>query len=305
MNDSLARDADGVVRSTKDGGTAEALLWWRRVPRWPGEIVGVIGGFQATGEAAAADVLTQAGAELRAQGCSCAIGPMDGSTWRAYRFVTDAGTEPPFLFEPVHPPEWPRWWQMAGFVPLAEYYSTATPDLTARDARVTRAAVRLAAEGVVIRPVDLARFDEELARIHAVSVVSFQSNFLYTPLSREEFVAQYRDVKKYLKPELVLLAERAGRPVGYVFALPDLLAAQRGQPVTSIIVKTLSVLPGRAQAGLGAVLLAEVHAVAGGLGYRRAIHALMHETNPSLNLSAHYASAIRRYTLFKRPLAPA
>ena len=64
-----------------------------------------------------------------------------------------------------------------------------------------------------------------------------------------------------------------------------------------------SILPGRAQAGLGAVLLAEVHAVAGRLGYQRAIHALMHETNPSRNLSAHYAGAIRRYTLFKRSLA--
>lgn len=303
MKDSLPIDADGVVRSTKDGGTGEALLWWRRVPQLPGEVVGVIGGFRATAEAAAADLLAQAFEALREQGCSCAIGPMDGNTWRAYRFVTDIGTEPPFLFEPVHPPEWPRWWQTAGFAPLADYYSTATPDLAARDPRVKRAAARLAAEGVVIRPVDLTRFDEELARIHAVSVVSFRSNFLYTPLPREEFVAQYRDVRKYLRPELLLLAERAGRPVGYVFALPDLLAAQRGQPVTSIIVKTLSVLPGRAQAGLGAVLLAEVHAVAGRLGYRRAIHALMHETNPSRNLSAHYAGAIRRYTLFKRSLA--
>jgi predicted N-acetyltransferase YhbS len=199
----------------------------------------------------------------------------------------------------------PRWWQAAGFAPLADYYSTATPDLAARDARVAKAAARLAADGVAIRPVDLTHFDEELARIHEVSVVSFQSNFLYTPLPREEFVAQYRDVKKCLRPELLLLAERAGRPVGYVFALPDLMAPQRGQPVTSIIVKTLSVLPGRAQAGLGAVLLAEVHAVAARLGYRRAIHTLMHEANPSRNLSAHYAGAIRRYTLFARRLTSA
>lgn len=305
MNEPLPMGADGIVRAAQAGGTAEALLWWRRAPQLPGEVVGVIGGFRATTEAAAADVLAQAFAALRAQGCSCAIGPMDGNTWRSYRFVTDAGTESPFLFEPVHPPEWPRWWQAAGFVPLAEYYSTATPDLLARDARVARTAARLAAEGVEIRPVDLARFDEELARIYEVSVVSFQSNFLYTPLPWEEFLAQYRGVTAHLQPELLRLAERAGRPVGYVFALPDLLAAQRGQPVTSIIVKTLAVLPGRAQAGLGAVLLAEVHAVAMRLGFRRAVHALMHETNASRNLSAHYAGGIRRYTVFVRPLSSA
>jgi hypothetical protein len=31
----------------------------------------------------------------------------------------------------------------------------------------------------------------------------------------------------------------------------------------------------------------------------------MHEANPSLNLSAHYAGAIRRYTLFARRLTSA
>jgi hypothetical protein len=303
MNAALPMGAEGIVRSERDRGTAEALLWWNRTPTVAGETVGVIGGFTATGAAAAAEVLARAGDALRARGCRRAIGPMDGSTWRRYRFVTDPGTEPPFLLEPVNPPEWPQWWRAAGFAPLAEYYSTATPDLAARDERVTRAAARLAAEGVVIRPVDIERFEEELERIYDVSTLSFQSNFLYTPLPREEFLAGYRGMSASVRPELLLLAEQAGRPVGFVFAIPDLLAAQRGEPVTSIIVKTLAVLPGRAYAGLGAVLLADVHAAAGRLGFQRAIHALMHEANPSRNLSAHYAGTIRRYTLFARTLA--
>lgn len=39
------------------------------------------------------------------------------------------------------------------------------------------------------------------------------------------------------------------------------------------------------------------------LGFTRAIHALMHETNKSRNLSAHYAKTIRRYTLFSKKLS--
>lgn len=298
----LPLGADARVQSAVTDGTAEALLWWRRTPALSGETVGVIGGFRATSAAAAADVLARAGDELRSRGCTVAVGPMDGSTWRNYRFVTDPGTEPPFLLEPVNPPEWPRWWQAAGFAPLAEYYSTVTPDLAPRDERVERAAARLREQGVVIRPVDLADFEAELGRIHDVSTISFQPNFLYTLLPREEFLAQYRGVRAQLRPELLLLAEAAGRPVGYVFVVPDLLAAQRGELVTTAIVKTLAVLPGRAYAGLGAVLLAEVHAAARRLGFRRAIHALMHETNTSRNLSAHYAATIRRYAVFRRRL---
>jgi len=301
----LPLGADARVQSAVTDGTAEALLWWRRAPALPGETVGVIGGFQATSAAAAADVLARAGDELRAHGCTVAVGPMDGSTWCSYRFVTEAGTEPPFLLEPVHPPEWPQWWQAAGFAPLAEYYSTVTPDLTPRDERVERTAARLQQQGVVIRPVNLADFEVELGRIHDVSTISFQPNFLYTPLPREEFLAQYRGVRAMLRSELLLLAEHAGRPVGYVFVLPDLLAARRGEPVTTVIVKTLAVLPGRAYAGLGAVLLAEVHAAARRLGFTRAIHALMHESNASRNLSAHYARTIRRYALFARRLTSA
>jgi GNAT superfamily N-acetyltransferase len=98
------------------------------------------------------------------------------------------------------------------------------------------------------------------------------------------------------------LAEQRSRPVGYVFAVPDFAQAQRGSPIDTLIVKTLAVLPGRAYAGLGAWLLGEVHAAGRRLGFTRAIHALMHETNQSRNLSAHYARTIRRYTLLSKRL---
>jgi GNAT superfamily N-acetyltransferase len=272
------------------------------VPALPGERVGVIGGFAATSSETAGRVLSFAEAELKVRGCTLAVGPMDGNTWRRYRFVTDAGTEPPFFMEPTNPPEWPAWWRTAGFEPLAEYYSSATEDLTTRDPRLDGAAARMAAAGISIRPLDPARFEEDLTRIYDVSVVSFQDNYLYTPLPREDFFVQYRAIQERVKPELVLLAEQAAKPVGYVFAVPDYAQAQRGEPVTTVIVKTLAVLPSRANAGLGALLLGRVHEAAESLGFTRAIHALMHETNKSRNLSARYAQTIRRYTLFAKRL---
>lgn len=299
----LPLGADERIEQREADGAAEALLWWTRVPAIAGERLGVIGGFQATSAGATASVLARAMARLRAEGCTLAIGPMDGNTWRKYRFVTETGTEPPFLLEPANPPEWPAWWRAAGFEPLAEYYSSVTEDLATRDERLGGVAGRMAASGVMIRGFDPARFDDELARIYDVSVISFRDNYLYTPLPRDEFVAQYRAVQSKLRPELVLLAEHAGKTVGYVFAIPDYAQAQRGERITTVIVKTLAVLPGRAYAGLGALLLAQVQAAAQRLGFTRAIHALMHETNKSRNLSAHYAKTIRGYTLFARRMA--
>ena len=283
-------------------GGAEVSLWWTQVPPMEGERPGVIGRFSAgTGEETSA-LLVRACEELKAHGCTVAVGPMNGNTWRSYRLVTEAGDEPPFLLEPVNPPEWPAWWRASGFGPLAEYYSSATEDLVTRDARVDGVAARMTAAGVMVRAFRLAEFEEELERIYEVSVVSFQSNYLYTPLPKEAFLAQYRAIQARVRPELVLFAEQAGRPVGYVFAVPDYAQAARGEKVTTVIVKTLAVLPGRQHAGLGAWLLAEVHAAAREQGFARAIHALMHETNKSRNLSAHYAKTIRRYTLFAKRL---
>jgi GNAT superfamily N-acetyltransferase len=298
----LPMSADARVEAAAGEGNAEALLWWRHGPTLPGETLGIIGGFQATSAVAASDVLAHAQEALRARHCTLALGPMDGNTWRRYRFVTDAGTEPPFFLEPTNPPEWPAWWRAGGFEPLAEYYSTATRDLMTRDERLTGATARMAAAGVTIREFDSARFEEELGRIFDVSTISFQANYLYTPLPRAEFVAQYGAMRTQMRPELVLLAEQAGRPVGYVFAIPDLAEAKRGGPIRTVIVKTLAVLPGRAYAGLGALLLDAVQGAAQRLGFTRAIHALMHETNASRNLSAHYGQTIRRYTLFARRL---
>ena len=298
-------DEDDRLEIASARGRASASLWWTRVPPWPGEKLGVVGRFEASDREVAIELLERARFRLIAAGCTLAIGPMDGNTWRSYRFVSDAGREPPFFLEPSNPEAWPRWWSEAGFAPVAEYTSTITEDLAHQDNRIESASRRLERAGVTLRPLLVEEFDRELARIHTVSLAAFRHNFLYTPISTEAFVGQYQPLRERVQPELVLLAEAAGEPVGYVFGVPDFAQAQRGEPVTQFIVKTLAVLPGRAFAGLGAVLLARVHEHGRQLGYRRVIHALMHESNSSRNLSAHYARTIRRYTLYKARLATA
>jgi L-amino acid N-acyltransferase YncA len=216
--------------------------------------------------------------------------------------LTERGAEPTFFLEPDNPDDWPGFFQDAGFAPLATYFSALNPDLSVEDERIPRTLERLQRGGVQLRPLDPEHFVEELRRIYEVSRVSFQSNFLYTPIAEAEFLAQYEPVRAHLRPELVILAERAGQPVGFVFGVPDLAQAKRGQAVDTVVVKTVAVLPGRTYAGLGNVLVALCQQRARALEFRRAIHALMHETNNSLNLSGHYARPFRRYTLYSRAL---
>lgn len=281
---------------------ARCSLWWHTTPALPNEKVGLIGHYAAADDAPAQVLLEHASKELAEAGCTLAVGPMDGNTWRSYRFVTEPGTEPAFFLEPANPPEWPGQLIAYGFRPLAEYSSALTLDLTRHDQRLDRAWHRLEDNGVSVRALDIDRFDSELDAIYTLSLESFSQNFLYTPMAREEFRAQYAKVRPLVVPELTLMAEQKGQLVGFLFGLPDMAQKTRGEEISTFIIKTVAVRPGRSSAGLGSVLVNRAQARAHELGYRRAIHALMHESNRSLNISRHYGETIRRYTLFKRSL---
>jgi hypothetical protein len=286
------------------GGAAvgRCSLWWRETPPHAAGPLGVIGHFAAAPGADLRPLLLRACKELAGAGAVLAVGPMDGNTWRSYRLVTGSGGEPPFFLEPWTPAEWPAHFLGAGFTPLATYHSSVAEDLSEVDPRVAEAGERLRANDIRVRTLDARRYEEELGRIHALSVEGFSRNFLYTPIGREEFVAQYRPVQRFLDPGLVFIAERGGDIAGFLFAVPDVLESQRGSAPRTVIVKTVAVRPGRACGGLGAWLTAECHARAAQAGFTRAVHALMHDSNNSVNISRRYSRVLRRYTLYARRL---
>ncbi len=252
-------------------------------------------------DTSAAALLTEAQTRLRAAGCTIAVGPMNGNTWRSYRFVTDAGDLPPFFLEPANPPEWPRQFLEAGFSSLASYFSAVNNDLSQRDERIPEVAARMTDAGVVIRSAD-SDLRRELPPIYRVSRISFQQNFLYTELPESAFAAMYEPVLPHARPQLVLLAEQRGQCVGYLFAIPDFAQAARGASLDTFIIKTVAILPHPELRGLGSLLVSRAQEVGQSLGFHRCIHALMFENNISLNISRHYASVMRKYTLYSKEL---
>ena len=288
-----------------DGGelAARCSLWWRATPSYGTHRVGLIGHYGARDARTAARLLRHACVELRRHGCTLAIGPMDGNTYQRYRFVTERGSEPPFFLEPDNPDDWSAHFEDSGFAPLARYCSVLQERIEAPDDQLLRIARRQEAAGITIRPLALARFEADVRALYSVVSASFARNLLHTPVTEDAFVGQQSALRPYVVPELVLLAEREGAPVGMLFALPNWLEAQRDGHARTVILKTVAVRPEHTGRGLVAALLARAMEAARDLGYTRAIHALMHEGNRSLRLSALYGSAImRRYALYARSL---
>jgi predicted N-acetyltransferase YhbS len=289
----VALAADGVP-------AGRCSLWWQAALALPGERPGIIGHFAARDPESAAAILAHGCRVLAERGCTVAIGPMDGTTWRRYRFVTRRGTEPPFFLEPDNPDGYPGYFEQAGFRPLARYFSNLDPDLGWSVPEALQH--RLEEWGIRIRQLDPQDFSGELERIHAISTASFSNNFLYSPISLDGFLAMYGKVRSAIQPELVLFAEYAGVPVGFVFAIGDLLHPGPEKRPETVIIKSLAVLPEWNGKGVGPLLMSRATANARRLGYRRGIHALMHEDNRSRGLSGHHGDVMREYTLYSRSL---
>jgi hypothetical protein len=309
--DALSRETiaehapDAALVALDDRGLrARCSLWWNNTPSLDDDRLGVIGHYGAIDAGAGHALLTEANAVLVRHRCTQAVGPMDGNSWRRYRFIIERGEEPPFFLEPNNPDDWPSHFTSAGFTPLAHYYSALNSDLSQHDPRAAGAAPRLANTGVTVRQLDLDRFEDELRGVYRVAAVSFRAAFLYTPLSESAFVAQYRKIRAYVRPELVFIAELAGEPVGFAFTVPDVNELLRTESVHTVIIKTVAILPDRSRfSGLGSVLVQRTHDAARELGFSRAIHALMHESNQSLAISARTGRPMRRYAIFARDLA--
>lgn len=270
----------------------------------PGE-TGLIGHYAATDPAAAVALLRDATRRLTGVGVRRVLGPMNGSTWGRYRFALHGASSEPsapaFLGEPANPPDYPAHFAAAGFREAARYESRITTDVTTANPRAADAATTARARGIGLAPIELARFDDELRELHALSLRAFAAILYYSPIGAEAFAATYRPMRGLLDPALVLLARDPDASlIGYAFAYADPLSLKDGRP-HRLILKTLAVDPAWRSIGLGALLVQRLHVAARSRGLSAVIHALMHVANDSMKISAHTAQPFRRYALYEHP----
>jgi GNAT superfamily N-acetyltransferase len=270
------------------------LRAWVNPALRPAGCIGAPTGPDPLAEIAAAE------AWLRAQGCTIALGPLDGATWYPYRAVLGPDERPPFLGEPRASPV-P--WREAGYAPAARYAS-ALADNAAQAASAAARGAALAAAGWTLEAMDRAPSAEAwIDTFWELSVASFQGAFCFSPIAREDFAGLYLPLLPRLLPALVLLCrDPTGAPVGFCLCMPDLLQPGRRE----FIVKSLAVLPEARRAGAGSWLVGHAHAVAESLGFTGGgIHALMWSDSRSRAISAHGGRVFREYALYARELGPA
>lgn len=263
-----------------------SLTIFRDAPSLDGRRTAALGAFTCETAEAGARVIGEAIATLRAEGFGAVLGPMDGNTWGKHRLVVESDGRAPFLMEPSNPAHYVDAFEQSGLAVVSRWVSAVRPADVTPGASAPPAGLRL-------RNLDLARAEQELTRVHALSLEAFAGNRFYQPIGLEQFLASYRPVLPAVDPELVLLLEdEAGELKGFLFAVPNLV---EGPHTKMVILKTYA---SRAKGG-GSMMANAFHARVKARGFVDVIHALMHESNLSATHSDRTGGKVfRRYALW-------
>ena len=190
--------------------------------------------------------------------------------------------------------------------------------------RAVRAVERiLEREGATVRPLDMRRFDEDVATIQRVYNSAWERNWGFVPMTAEEIAHLAKELRPVVDPRLCLFVEVDGEAVGFSLALPNLNQALHHLPdgrllpfgifrflwhhrrIDSLRVITLGLKPGFQKSGLGAALYLRTFQVGAPLGYRTAEASWILEDNWEMRrpLEKMGADAYKRYRIYERELA--
>jgi hypothetical protein len=187
------------------------------------ENVGFFGYFESVDDYnVARKLLKVAMIHLKSDGLDAMRGPVNLSTNYEVGALVDGFDRPPVVNMTYNPRYYPEFYEKFGLTKtkdlLAYYISKDNPP----PERVRRIAERTRQkEGVVVRSVNLKRFNEEVRLINRIYNSAWSQNWGFVPAPDDEFTFIAKDMKDIVDPDLVLIIEINGKPVGFSLALPN------------------------------------------------------------------------------------
>ena len=245
--------------------------------------------------------------ELKKEGIETIIGPLNGTTWNTYRYVTDKGNGRPFLLEPWNEDYSVSLFEKLDFKHLAGYISTVMEGMNSDGRKNLNKKIEKLKKFDYYKDIRVESAENKdlltvLNKVYDLTVEAFKNNFLYSKLEREIFLKMYlsyedKIIKKFFK--MLYLGDEL---IGYVFGIPDYAELGYKGKIDTIILKTIAVSPIYNGKGMGYILINSLIEEAEKEGYENVIYALMHESNVSKNIGLLLGNMLRKYTLFIKEL---
>lgn len=244
-----------------------------------GERRGFFGFFECRDDGQAAKSLVGAAADwLSSQGLDTVRGPVSPSIDYQAGVLIDGFDRPPAFMMPYNPGYYGQLMAECGLAKSQDLFAFQIEGSPLRQLlpRLKRVSHRLAERhGVTFRRLERRRFRQDLDAFLSVVNRSLVGHWGYVPLAPTEMSRIADDLSWLLVPELVVLAEVDGQPIGVALGLPDynprvkqiggrllpfgfIRLLTRKRRIRDVRIVAANVLPDWKRSGIGAALTAEI-----------------------------------------------
>ena len=284
--------------------------------------VAFFGFFEAEDQPTAYALLASVETWARALGRTLLRGPANPSMNDGSGFQIDAFDTDPYVMMPYNPPAYPAYVEAAGFTKVKDMYAWMLDDTPELCQRIVQLAQRVERRyRPVVRPVDMRRFDRDLALLKRIYAEAWVDNWGFVKYTDEEFDHLAADLKRIVDPEIMLFVELGGDVAGVAILLPDvnqvlkkirgrllpfgfftLLARKRHIDRTRLPI--LGILPAHRRKGLELVLIKYGLERWRERGYRSCEASWVLEDNDAMNagIRATGGALYKTYRLYQRAL---
>ncbi len=220
----LARDPKGRVI-----GRIGAIVNGMHLKKYD-DGVGFFGFFEVVeDEDVAAALIESAAGWLERQGLSAMRGPTNPSMNDVAGLLVDGFESSPTIMMPYNKRYYAQFLQRNGFERAMTMWAYFVHQKYAKFDKLWRGRdiVMKRQPGLSLRTIDMSRFEEEARTIVDIYNEAWSRNWGHVPMTDREFAKLARDMKQIVDPNLIIVAEYDGEPMGFAISLPDINRALR------------------------------------------------------------------------------
>lgn len=291
-----------------------------------GENIGFFGFFDTIDDYEVARALLKvAMITLKSDGVIAMRGPANFSTNHEIGFLVDGFDSPPVIMMSYNPPYLPKFAEKFGLKKVMDLYAYLLTDQQPLNERHVNLVDKLKSKfDITVRPLNMARFWEEVSLINKIYNDAWQDNWGFVPMKDDEFNHLAKNLKEIVDPDLVMIGEVGGEPAAFSLALPDmnkvlidingrlfptgliklLWNAKVKKKIDGLRLITMGVVPKFQKRGIDSILYVETYRRGVQKGYKWAELSWILETNDLMNRAAEAMGArvYKKYRMVEMPL---
>jgi len=187
-----------------------------------GERTGFFGFFDCVDDRAVSDALFDGAATyLKGEGMTAMRGPMNFSTNEECGFLLEGFHEPPMIMMPYNPPYYNVLSEGYGLKKIRDLHAYIYEVRERLPEKVLRVSVIVEKRGITVRPIRMNDFMAEMMIFKEIYNSAWEKNWGFVPMTDEELEYAGGRLKQIIVPEMTLIAEEDGKPVGFMGLIPD------------------------------------------------------------------------------------